>query len=544
RAHQMGLFTQAEASRQLQAIADWAGTTQTGVRTELPFDPLPAVWEDVGRQKELCLGKKCETRDVCFYFKERKKWFGAHLLIVNHHLFFANIASGGGVLPRYDAVIFDEGQNLEEVAANFLGLEVSNTALTYFLDRLFNPKTKKGLLTRLGEKRQARLLQKKAQRAREAAKMFFDGCFERYGRRNRTLRFYTPMPTKNLVFHPLQDLQESLKTFEASLDSDEDRLEISAAASRCAEFNEALRAFLNQSFPGYVYWLEVVEGKRFPRVLLRGVPIDVSAELKERVFDKTERVVITSATLSVDQTFDFIKERLGCEPEEDMVLDSPFDFPSQVLLYLPVDLPEPSEKTEPYIRALSRRVSDLVHAADGRTFILFTSYDMLNRVYRELEALSQKYTLLKQGETSANRMIEIFKKKPSVIFGVSSFWQGVDIPGEALKSVIIAKLPFDAPNEPVTEARLERLREQSVNTFTHYQVPRAVIQLRQGFGRLIRKKTDTGVVSILDSRMTTRHYGKTFFDSLPDCRVAEDIEEVKTFLMNREKKPVPAMRED
>lgn len=532
RAHQTGLFTAPEAARQLQAVADWAGATETGVRGELPFEVLPAVWEDVGRQKELCLGKRCETHNVCFYFKERKKWFNSHLLIVNHHLFFANIASGGGVLPRYDAIIFDEAQNVEEVATHFLGLELSNTALIYFLDRLFNRRTQKGILTRLEADSPVLPLQKKVIDARRAVDTFFDRIFEDYGRQTRALRFYKPPPIENAVTDPLQELQESLKTFESRLPSEADQLEVSAAAIRCAEFNNTLTALLDQKVDDYVYWLEIGEGRRFPRAILRGVPIDVSGPLKEQVFEKTSRVVLTSATLTTDSSFDFVKKRIGCEPKEDMILDSPFDFRTQALLYIPTDLPEPSEKIGRYINALSQRIKDLVEATKGRTFILFTSYDTLNRVHEELGPLSHKYPFLKQGDVATGRMIEKFKQTPSVIFGTSSFWQGIDIPGEALTSVIITKLPFDVPNEPLTEARLEHLRAQSVNPFTHYQLPRAIIQLKQGFGRLIRKKTDTGVVSILDPRLTNRSYGRRFIASLPDSRVVSKIAEVQKFLQD------------
>ncbi|MFQ5673118.1 MAG: ATP-dependent DNA helicase [Nitrospinales bacterium] len=537
RAHQTGLFTDSESSRQLQAVADWAGTTETGVRGELPFEVLPAVWEDVGRQKELCLGKRCETYNACFYFKERKKWFGSHLLVVNHHLFFANIASGGGVLPRYDAVIFDEAQNVEEVATHFLGLELSNTALIYFLDRLFNRRTQKGILSRLETDSPILPLQKKVLDARRAVDTFFDRIFEEYGRQARVLRFYKPPPIENAITGPLRVLQESLKTFEGQLPSEDDQLEVSAAAIRCAEFNNTLNALLNQKVDDYVYWLELGKGRRFLRAILRGVPIDVSGPLKEQVFDRTPRAVLTSATLTTDHSFDFVKKRIGCEPKEDLILDSPFDFRTQALLYIPADLPEPSEKTGRYIQALSQRIKDLVEAAKGRTFVLFTSYDTLNRVHEELGPLSHKYPFLKQGEISTGRMIEKFKQTPSVIFGTNSFWQGIDIPGEALTSVIITKLPFDVPNEPLTEARLEHLRAQSVNPFKHYQLPRAIIQLKQGFGRLIRKKTDTGIVSILDPRLTNRGYGRRFIASLPDCRVVKEIAEVRKFLHDGIKPP-------
>jgi ATP-dependent DNA helicase DinG len=233
--------------------------------------------------------------------------------------------------------------------------------------------------------------------------------------------------------------------------------------------------------------------------------------------------------LTTHRGFEFIRERIGFEPQEQSILDSPFDYSSQALLYISGDLPEPSEEMEKYVSAMARRCGELVEISQGRTFMLFTSYALMDQVYDRLQHLSRKLSLLRQGEIPTGQMIRRFKETPSVIFGTNSFWQGVDIPGDALKSVIITKLPFDVPSEPLTEARIEDLRRRSIDPFSHYQIPRAIIQMRQGFGRLIRKQSDTGVVSILDSRIVRRGYGKQFLDSLPSCEVVEDLVQVKKF---------------
>lgn len=531
RAGQSGLFNNVQEEEQLTETFKWIHQTKTGFKSDLPFEPLPSVWEEVGRQKDLCLGKQCETYDSCFYFKERRKWFSAHLLVVNHHLFFANIANNGAVLPRYDAVIFDEAQNLEEAATSFLGLEISNSGLLYFLDRFYNPKTRRGTLTRLPDQLTGEV-RKRVTQARLAVVAFFENLLDAYGRQDRTLRFYRPPTLNNNVFLPLQELHEALKSLQTGLVAEEDLLEVTAAANRVFEINNTLSALLNHNMKEYVYWLEIVRKKRLTRATLRGVPIRIREELQEQVFSKIDRVVLTSATLSTNQNFDHLKERLGIEPKEELILDSPFDYKTQALLYIASDLPEPSAKVEEYIPALAERTLELIRASGGKTFVLFTSYDTLNRVHRLLDPQLQSYQVLKQGELSPTRMIQRFKEKPSVIFGTNSFWQGVDIPGEALTTVIITKLPFDVPSEPLIEARLEDLRRQSINPFRHYQIPRAIIQLRQGFGRLIRKRTDKGVVAILDSRLARRGYGKQFVDSLPPCSQAQTIAEVETFLAN------------
>lgn len=534
RASQAGLFTRPEHEEQFQEIFDWSGRTVNGLKEDLSFEPHSTVWEDVNRQKDLCMGKHCETYDQCFYFKERRKWFGSQLLIVNHHLFFANVASNGAVLPRFDAVIFDEAQNVEEAATSFLGLEISNFGLNYFLDRLHNPRSKKGILARV-EHGMAAELRKMTNVVRKASDIFFDRLLEEFGRNDRVLRFYKPLYIDNGIYVPLQELHDGLKTLEGRITADDERLEISAAANRAMEFNNTLTAFLNQNMAEYVYWLEIAGRKRGTRILLSGVPINVSNVLREKVFEKTDRVVLTSATLTTDKGFEFIRERIGCKTDAEGVLDSPFDYREQALLYIPVDMPEPNAEINHYVDAISRRCGELVLAAGGKTFILFTSYAMLNRVYDKLEYMKRDYQLLRQGDLSPSEMIRRFKERPSVIFGTNSFWQGVDIPGEALQSVIITKLPFDVPSEPVTEARLEDLKKRSIEPFVNYQIPRAIIQLKQGFGRLIRTRKDTGVVSILDSRMVRRGYGKQFLAALPPCLVTDDLTAVESFFSRKKR---------
>ena len=527
RSAQAGLFTNPDEESQWEGVFKWAEETETGFRSDLSFEVLPQVWEEVGRQKDLCLGKNCETHPSCFYFKARKKWFGAHLLIVNHHLFFANVANAGAVLPAFDAVVFDEAQNLEETATQFLGLEISNSTLIYFLDRLHNPRTKRGLLTRIDHDLVPHL-RKLVMAARQAVDVFFNQLIEEYGENGRVLRFYKPPVLDNVLYVPLEVLREALKSLEGGLSSEEDRVDVSSASERCFEFNNALSAILNQHMRGYVYWLEIVPRKRFHRFVLRGVPIHVAEELHAQVFDKIDRIVMTSATLTTSKGFEFIKERIGYQPDEELFLEAPFDYNNQALLYVPDDLPEPGDDAEIYVKGIANRCRELVEACDGRTFILFTSYALLNEVYERLDGL--QFPLIRQGEMPAIQMIKKFKQEPSVIFGTNSFWQGVDIPGDALQSVIITKLPFDVPKEPLTEARIEELRRKHIEPFTHYQIPRAIIQLKQGFGRLIRKKTDRGVVSILDSRMRRRGYGKQFIESLPPCPVVNHLAEVREFI--------------
>ncbi|MBT4127922.1 MAG: ATP-dependent DNA helicase, partial [Nitrospina sp.] len=396
RASQSGLFTMVEEEEQMAAIFDWVNETPTGTKGNLPFEPLPSVWEDVGRQKDLCLGKNCETHNTCFYFKEKKRWFGAHLLIVNHHLFFANVASSGAVLPRFDAVIFDEAQNIEESATSFLGLKISNSYLYYFLDRLYHSRTRKGLLSRIKHDYVLHL-RNQVGVVRKVVETFFTRIIEEYGKKDRVLRIYKPVSIENAIYFPMKELYESLKNFEGMVQSEEDRIEITAAANRCMEFNNSIPAFLNQDLDGYVYWLEINEKKKFSRVVLQGVPINAAEELQEQVFSKIGRVVLTSATLTTHKSFDFIRERIGFDAQEQSILGSPFDYPNQALLYISADLPEPSETMEKYASAMAKRCGELVEISEGKTFILFTSYALMDQVYDRLQHLSSKFSFLKQG---------------------------------------------------------------------------------------------------------------------------------------------------
>ncbi|QPJ66779.1 MAG: ATP-dependent DNA helicase [Candidatus Nitrohelix vancouverensis] len=534
RAGQAGLFVDPEQEEQLAEIFEWSSMTASGVKEELEFTPLPAVWEEVGRQKDLCLGKNCETYRDCFYFKERKRWFASHLLVVNHHLFFANVAAGGGALPRFDAVIFDEAQNVEEAATSFLGLEVSNSSLNYFLDRLYNPRGKKGMLGRI-ERSFSQEAIDLVMKTRRAAEAFFAQTLEVFGRDPRNFRLYQPPPLLNVLCGPLEELRDALKVLEAMIGEEEESVEFTYASNRCMDFYNAINVVMGQQLPGYVYSLEIVDKKRFRRVSFQAAPVNVAEELKRQVYETTDRIVLTSATLTANGKFDFVKGRIGFEPNDELTLDSPFDYARQALLYAPADLPEPSEEPDVYATAIAARSKALVEASGGRAFILFTSYALLNRVYEKMETLVSQFQLLRQGDAPRSQMIEQFKRKPSIIFGTNTFWQGVDVPGEALQCVIITKLPFDPPGEPLTEARMEDLKKRGIDPFSRYQIPRAILQLRQGFGRLIRKGTDAGVVAILDSRVVHRSYGKKFIASLPPCRVTESMDEVRQFFTSDEK---------
>lgn len=517
----------------LEKIIKWAKDTKTGLKFEIGFAVSDELWHSVCRESDICLGKKCIYKKECFYSKARIEQYKSDVLVSNHHLFFANIASGGRVLPKYDAVVFDEAQNIEEVAEDLLGIDISNTGLNYILTRLYNPKKNSGIhrMLKLSSKEKEQFVDYVVS-VRASADIFFSELLTKFGPEPKVKRIREKNIFVNTLEHSIVRLAETIKKFRDKTDDEEMLAEIKSYSASLISLNTGLNTIIGQFYDDYVYWIEISDKSRRQnrvKIVLYAAPIDVSEILRKKIFEKTSPVVLTSATLSTDQNFSFIKERLGLNEAGELLLDSPFDYKNNVILYIPEDSsPDPKYEPEEFNKKSFEEIKKILEITHGRAFCLFTSYKMLDEINGRLSAL-KKYEIFRQGELPKWKMLDGFKKsKNAVLLGTDTFWQGVDVPGRALECVIITRLPFSVPDEPLTEAKMEYLERLGKNPFTHYQIPQAIIMLKQGFGRLIRRKSDVGIVAILDPRVKTRQYGEKFLKSLPECKNVSSIEQIKS----------------
>jgi ATP-dependent DNA helicase DinG len=540
------------SSAALRLVVDWSRQTPTGDRGEIADLPEEvALWPQISAKADTCLGTRCPDYTECFLTRARQRAYESQLVIVNHHLYFADLAlrehAFGQILPDHRIAVFDEAHEMEEIAQQYFGRSVSS----------FRLRELAGDLERLAGRDPAVREAARGQAAKiaSAARELF-GRFAGAGAR---FRIVAPAPTAadspaaggagpdaaaapstagpggrregrgsgrvetdaewaSDLLDRLADLRERLRSLP------EHPEEAEALARRAGEIAGDLEFILSGADPAHVCWGE----ERSGGLVLRATRVDVAQPLAELLFARRDSVVLTSATLSIGGSFEFLRRSLGIVETDEAIIASPFDYPSQAILYAPRRMPEP--RAPGHLERLHEEARALLNITRGRAFLLFTSYAILEAMRARLAASGPPYPLLCQGDEPKNALLERFRSTPgAVLLGTSSFWQGVDVPGEALSLVVIDKLPFDVPTDPLVEARLERIERSGGSSFRDYLLPSAVIMLKQGLGRLIRSRTDHGVLAVLDPRLRTRSYGRTFLASLPDFAVTDRLADVAAF---------------
>jgi ATP-dependent DNA helicase DinG len=527
------IFATREEEAAWPAIEDWVRTTETGDRGELDLPDAYGAWRELSATGDTCLGKECRQYEECFVTRARAKAAGASLVLVNHHLFFADLAmrtsrAGVEVLPDYEAVIFDEAHAIEGVATEYFGLLVSS----YRVEELARD-AERAVADRPDL---AKLVKEGTAELAKASERFFDGVAERLARDTLNL----PPPARGgragergaaraaLTPAMLAPLERDQARLDVALEDvrelfvDDGSPLVAALARRAAELRSELAAVTALKEPSRVFFGEA----RGRGVFLRAAPIDVADELVDRLYRRVDTIVFTSATLAAGGRFDYFRRQVGLAPEldvEEAIFPGPFDYKTQAALVVPQGLPEPAHPG--FFAAAAEAVRALTAITGGRAFVLSTSVRGMKALHGALRDLP--YQLLLQGERPKGKLIELFRAAPSVLFATQSFWEGVDVPGEALSLVVIDKLPFAPPGDPVVAARTRALEAAGRDAFGELSVPAAALALKQGFGRLVRTREDRGLVAVLDRRLLTKGYGRTFLATLPPAPLLRSVEEAR-----------------
>ncbi len=501
------------------------------VRSRFDLSVPNRIWDEIYRESEACNSYRCPFSFGCIYQRAKKEWASSNLLIMNHYLFFSNISSGKAYLPKFDIVIFDEAHSLEDIASDQLGFDESYDKLIEVIGNLYKKTRKSSIVYRISD-------EKKREKAIEIItlllkelNLFFEklrGLFNdnQNSSRINSLRIREPVKFGDMLSKYLKDVLGILEKVEDDFNDESSmNIDFEIARGRLFAFVQNLESLIYMQNPNFVYWIERSDDALLGDIRLMGKPVDVSQPMYQEINSVYDSNIFVSATLTARKEFSFIADRLGIFDYKPLLLNSPFDYKNQVSLYLDRDSASPDDAG--YMEHAAEVAANIIKLVDGNCLMLFTSYKMLDAIRERLSSLI-KYPIYAQGDYPAAETVEHYiNDKSSVLMGTHSFWQGIDLPGDLLRGVIMMRLPFSVPDRPITQARIERIEERGLNPFSVYQIPSAVIRFKQGFGRLIRSREDRGIVAVLDPRILSKGYGKLFLESLPECRTVYTLEELK-----------------
>ncbi len=518
------LFSGKREKKQIEKILQWAEHTETGLKSDLDFVPAENLWKSFSREADMCRWQKCPNKENCFYYKNRQKQNESHILITNHSLLFSDMISESRVLPDYHGLVLDEAHTLADVATKHFGETFSNMGIKYIVENI---------LKILPD--DMRDLKKQAKKVLKVSDGFFKKVEEFYGKETKIEQFQSSQFSPEEIRDSLKELSFLLSAASRETEDEETAELIKTYAMRCHNFSEKIDFIFNGDTDEYVLWLDIKSMRREMIYSFHAEPVDISEKLKVFLFDRIAPIIMTSATLSSSSRarkddFTFFKRNLGIERCDELSLGSPFDYSNNVLIYQPGGISDPNKDFENFKEQVSGQIVELYRIMGGRIFVLFTSYNMMNKVAEHFKEKHEDISILKQGDMPRYVLLDVFKRdRKSLLLGTASFWQGVDVPGSSLECVVITKLPFSSPADPLNAARIEHMRKKGLDAFNEYQLPQAVLMFKQGFGRLIRSSTDRGVVAVLDPRVSTRSYGREFIKALPHCSKTSDIEDVRGF---------------